>query len=130
MFDLGIAGEVEIEEEKVAQVVQKLMDLDELMLHSFLENLLVEQEEAPEQIDAALEIDESTVLVHVDSTNGHRRGSAVAMSVHYSSILGSYGDMEGRSFSQRDPNKVVGRAVSAPSAAADPVSRCVQSLVA
>lgn len=114
----------------VVRVVQKLMDLDELMLRSFLENLLVEQEEAPERIDAALEIDELMVLVHVDSTNGRRKGSSVTIFAHYSSILESYSDIEGRSFSQRGPNKVVGRAVSAPSAAADPVSRYVQLPVA
>jgi hypothetical protein len=106
------------------------MDLDELMLRFFLENLLVEQEEAPGRIDAALEIDESTVLVHVDSTNGRRKGNSVTISLHHSSILESYGDMEGRSFSQRGLNKVVGRAVSAPSAATGPVSRCVQLPVA
>jgi hypothetical protein len=80
----------------VVQVVQKLMDLDELMPHSSWAHLLFEQEAALEQIDAALEIDELTVLVHVDSTNGRRKGSSVTIFVHYSSILELYGDMEGR----------------------------------
>jgi hypothetical protein len=78
----------------------------------------------------ALGIGELKVLVDVDSTNVRRKGSSVTTSVHYSSIPESYGNMEGRSFSQRGPNKVVGRVAFAAPAAADPVSRCVQWLVA
>jgi hypothetical protein len=45
VFDLGIE-EVEVEEQKVAHVVQTLMDLDELMPRSSSVHLLFEQEAA------------------------------------------------------------------------------------
>jgi len=46
VFDPGIDEVVEIEEEKAVYVVQKLMDLDELMPYSSWVHLLFKQEAA------------------------------------------------------------------------------------
>ena len=51
MFDPGIDEAVEIEEEKVAHVVQKLMDLDELMPRSSWAHLVTELDTQHEKVD-------------------------------------------------------------------------------
>ena len=122
VFDPGSDEEVEVEEQRVAHVVQKLMDLDELMPRSSWAHLLFEQEAALGQTGTASETGVLTVLAHVDSANDRRKDSVVT-SIQNSSQLAAYDDMEDRSSSQRGQNKDARRdVVSAPSGAADPVA--------
>ena len=121
VFDLGIE-EVEVEEQKVAHVVQTLMDLDELMPHSSSVHLLFEQEAALGQTGAASEIGVLTVLAHVHSANDRHKDSVV-MLIQNSLQLVVYDSMEDRSSSQRGQNKDACRVVFlGDSGAVDPVA--------
>lgn len=107
----------------MVHVVQKLMDLDELMPRSSSEHLLFEQEAALGQTETALETAVLTVLAHVDSANGRRKGNLIATSIRNSLHLVAYDDMEDRSSFQRGRSKDAHRdVVSAPSRAIDPVA--------
>lgn len=122
MFDPGIDEEAEIEEQKVAHVVQKLMDLDELMPHSSWAHLLFEQEAALGQTGLALETGVLTALAYVHSANDHRKDSVVT-SIQNSLQLVAYDNMEDRSSSQRGQNKdACRRVVSGASGVAGPVA--------
>ena len=118
----GIDEEVEIEEQKVAHVVQRLMDLDELMPHSSWVHLLFEQEAALGQLGSALETGVLTALAYVHSANDHHKDSVVT-SIQNSLQLVAYDNMEDRSIFQRGQNKdACHRVVSGASGAADPVA--------
>ena len=120
VFDLEIEA-VEVEEQKVAHVVQTLMDLDELMPRSSSVHLLFEQEAALGQTGTASETGVLTVLADVDSANGHRKDSVVT-SIQNPLQLVVYDNMEDRSSSQRGQNKDACRGVVlGASGAVDPV---------
>ena len=95
MFDPGIDEVVEIEEEKAVYVVQKLMDLDELMPYSSWVHLLFKQEVALGQTGSALEIGVLTALTYVYSANNHYKDSVVTL-IQNSLQLAAYDNMEGR----------------------------------
>jgi len=121
VFDLGIE-EVEVEEQKVAHVVQMLMDLDELMPRSSSVHLLFEQEVALGRTGTALETGVLTVLAHVHSANDRRKDSVLTL-IQNSLQLVAYDNMEDRWSSQRGQNKGVCRdVVPGASGAADPVA--------
>ncbi len=82
----------------MAHVVQKLIDLNELMPHSSWVHLLFEQEAALGQTGSALETGVLTALAHVYSANDRRKDSVV-MLIQNSSQLAAYDNMEDRSSS-------------------------------
>lgn len=107
----------------MVHVVQKLIDLDELMPPSSSAHLLFEQEVDPGQTGKALEIGVLTVLAHVDSASDRRKGDSFVAIIQESVLSAAYDDMEDRSSSQIDQNKDARHDVaSAPSDAVDPVA--------